>query len=82
MSAGLIELEILSPGKTFFSGSVSCVRLPGAKAPFTVLPGHAPMVSLLCKGVMTWVVAGEEQSIAIVSGFVEVKANKVTACVE
>ena len=82
MGVGLIELEILSPGKTIFAGKVSCVRLPGAKAPFTVLPGHAPLVSLLCKGVMTWVIAGEEQRTAIESGFAEVKENKVTVCVE
>ena len=82
MGVGLIELEILSPGKTIFAGKVSCVRLPGAKAPFTVLPGHAPLVSLLCKGVMTWVIAGEEQRAAIESGFAEVKENKVIVCVE
>ena len=82
MSTGVIELEILSPGKTVFAGQVSCVRLPGAKAPFTVLPGHAPLVSLLCKGDVTWVVAGEEQKTAVDGGFVEVKDNKVTVCVE
>ena len=78
----MIELEILSPGKTVFAGQVSRVRLPGAKAPFAVFPGHAPLVSLLCKGDVTWVVAGEEQKTAVDGGFVEVKDNKVTVCVE
>lgn len=82
MGTGLIELEILSPGKTIFAGRVSCVRLPGAKAPFTVLQGHAPMVSLLSKGAITWVAGGEDQEVPIESGFVEVKENKVTVCVE
>lgn len=82
MAAGMIELEILSPGKTVFAGQVSCVRLPGAKAPFAVFPGHAPMVSLLCKGSVTWVVAGEEQKVVIEGGFAEVKENKVTVCIE
>ena len=82
MGVGLIELEVLSPGKTVFAGKVSCVRLPGAKAPFTVLPGHAPLVSLLCKGVMTWVVAGEEQTVSIEGGFAQVRDNKLTVCIE
>lgn len=82
MSTGVIELEILSPGKTVFAGQVSRVRLPGAKAPFAVFPGHAPLVSLLCKGDVTWVVAGQEQEMSIDGGFAEVKNNKVTVCVE
>ena len=82
MSTGVIELEILSPGKTVFAGQVSCVRLPGAKAPFAVFPGHAPLVSLLCKGDVTWVVAGQEQEMSIEGGFAEVKDDKVTVCVE
>lgn len=82
MSAGVIELEIISPGKTLFAGQVSCVRMPGAKAPFAVFPGHAPLVSLLCKGFVTWIVAGEEQKLPIEGGFAEVKDNKVTICVE
>ncbi len=82
MSTRVIELEILSPGKTVFAGLVSCVRLPGAKAPFAVFPGHAPMVSLLCKGTVTWVAAGEEQKTTIEGGFARVKDDKVTVCVE
>lgn len=82
MGAELITLEILSPGKTVFLGQVSCVRLPGAKAPFTVLSGHAPMVSLLCNGTVTWVAAGEEQKTVVEGGFAEVKDNKVTVCIE
>jgi F-type H+-transporting ATPase subunit epsilon len=56
--------------------------MPGAKAPFAVFPGHAPMVSLLCKGDVTWVIDGEEQKLPIEGGFAEVKDNKVTICVE
>ena len=82
MGTGVIELEILSPDKTLFAGKVSCVRLPGAKAPFTVLPGHAPIVSLLCKGTMMWVINAEEQKVAIEGGFAEVKDDKVTICIE
>ena len=82
MSTGVIELEILSPGKTVFAGRVSRVRLPGAKAPFAVFPGHAPLVSLLCKGDVTWVIDGEEQKTSIKGGFIEVMDDKVTVCVE
>lgn len=82
MSEGLIELEIVSPEKQLFNGCVDQVSLPGAKAPFTVLHNHAPMVSTLCAGDIKWKTGNDEHLLVVKSGFVEVKENKVTACVE
>lgn len=78
----LFELEIVSPEKLLFAGQVELVTLPGAKAPFTVLYNHAPLVSTLCAGKIIWKVGKDKQEMSIQSGFVEVKENKVTACVE
>lgn len=76
-----MKLIILSPEKSCFSGSVARVYLPGALEPFTVLYNHAPIISVLKKGTIRWV--GENSGeISIKSGFVEVKDNIVTACVE
>ena len=81
MNEQTFELNILSPEKTIFSGKVTKVALPGAAAPFTVLRNHAPLVSSLQKGVIRWL-AGAPGEIAIKDGFVEVKNNVVTVCVE
>ena len=82
MDEELFELEIVSPQKLLFSGTVELVTLPGVKAPFTVLYNHAPLVSTLCAGKIIWKVGKDKQEMSIQSGFVEVKENKVTACVE
>lgn len=82
MDEELIELEIISPEKRLFTGMVEWVMLPGAKAPFTVLYNHAPMVSTLCAGDIKWKIGKEKQKMTVKSGFVEVKENKVTALVE
>ena len=82
MDEELIALEILSPQKRLFSGAVEWVMLPGSKAPFTVLYNHAPLVSTLCTGNIKWKIGKEVQLIAVKSGFVEVRNNKVCACVE
>ena len=82
MNEELIELEIISPDKRLFTGMVEWVMLPGAKAPFTVLYNHAPLVSTLCAGDIKWKIGKEKQTMAVQSGFVEVKDNKVTALVE
>ena len=82
MNEELIELEIISPEKRLFTGMVEWVMLPGAKAPFTVLYNHAPLVSILCAGDIKWKIGKEKQKMTVKSGFVEVKENKVTALVE
>ena len=82
MEENLIELEIVSPEKQLFNGCVDQVSLPGAKAPFTVLHNHAPMVSTLCAGNIKWKSGKDERTMAVKSGFVEVRNNVVSACVE
>ena len=82
MEENLIELEIVSPEKQLFNGCVDQVSLPGAKAPFTVLHNHAPMVSTLCAGDIKWKSGKDERTMAVKSGFVEVRNNVVSACVE
>ena len=82
MNEELIELEIISPDKRLFTGMVEWVMLPGAKAPFTVLYNHAPLASTLCAGDIKWKIGKEKQTMAVQSGFVEVKENKVTALIE
>ena len=82
MNEKLIELEIILPEKRLFTGMVEWVMLPGAKAPFTVLYNHAPLVSTLCAGDIKWKIGKEKQKMTVQSGFVEVRNNKVTALVE
>ena len=82
MNEELIELEIISPEKRLFTGMVEWVMLPGAKAPFTVLYNHAPLVSTLCAGDIKWKIGKEKQKMTVQSGFVEVRNNKVTALIE
>ena len=77
-----IALHILSPEGTLVRADVSLVTLPGLLAPFTVLPGHAALVTALEKGDVRYVEAGEEKRLPIREGFAEVKDNTVTVCVE
>jgi F-type H+-transporting ATPase subunit epsilon len=47
-----MQLEIITPVNKVFSGSVKAVSLPGSEGIFQVLPGHAPIVSSLKKGMV------------------------------
>ncbi len=77
-----IELHILSPEGTLVKADVSLVTLPGIVSPFTVLPGHAALVTALVAGDIRYVEDGAEKRLPIREGFVEVKDNVVKACVE
>ena len=77
-----MRLNIISPEKILFSGNVSSVTLPGTKGGFTILKDHAPIISELGKGDITYNLDGNEVSLPVKDGFVEAKENIITVCVE
>jgi len=77
-----MKLNIISPEKILFSGDVNSVTLPGTMGSFTVLKDHAPIISGLEEGTITYKLDGNEISLPVKSGFVEVKSNIITICVE
>ena len=77
-----IALHILSPEGSLVRADVSLVSLPGMLSPFTVLPGHAALVTALVAGDIRYVEDGTEKRIPVKEGFAEVKDNTVTVCVE
>ena len=77
-----IALHIVSPEGTLVEQAVSAVTLPGTVGPFEVLKDHAALISSLVKGDIVYVAGGTENRLPIACGFVEVRDNKVVACVE
>jgi F-type H+-transporting ATPase subunit epsilon len=79
----MIDIKILSPLGTIYDGKVSHVTFPGAMGAFAVYPSHAPIVSTLVKGnIVCFPGNGEKQTFAVRNGFVEVKNDRATVCVE
>ena len=88
-------IEIVSPEKTIFTGDVSSVYLPGTDGFFQILNNHAPIVSTLKKGTIKLSGKFEDDvsenlniegvnkaSLAIESGVVEMKNNKLIILVD
>lgn len=76
-----IHLSIISPEKVLFDKDVERVLLPGKKAPFVVLPGHAPIISSLTAGEVVFKQSGnEEERVRIEGGFAEFSSNKLVVC--
>ena len=77
-----MNLEILTPEKSLFSGEATSVKFPGSAGAFEVLKNHAPLISSLDKGVIIVKNGKEEETFEINGGFVEVLNNKLSAMVE
>ena len=77
-----IHLIIYSPELTILEKMVCKVSLPGTMGRFMVLKDHAPLISSLEEGRITFMSGGLEENVDIRSGFVEIAFNKVTVCAE
>jgi F-type H+-transporting ATPase subunit epsilon len=75
-------LEIISPDKVFFKGETEKVSAPGILGDFTVLPGHAAIVSLLVEGDVVYIEKDLEKRFAILSGMIKVENDKIIVCVD
>jgi len=77
-----MKLEIITPEQIYFSGEVTSVTLPGTSGLFTVWENHAPLISSLKEGKISYLVDKKETELNIEGGFAEVSKNVVTVCLE
>lgn len=78
-----MNLEIITPDKKLFEGTVKSAVFPGAEGSFGVLDNHAAMIATLKKGSIEIVEENNNtQSIAVKGGVVEVFKNKVIVLAE
>ena len=77
-----MNIEIVSPEKIIYSGKADVITVPGLSSSFSVLDRHAPIISALDKGVVKYSVNGKNEKININGGFIEVKKNIVSVCIE
>lgn len=77
-----MQLEILTPETTFYSGEVDSITLPGTLGSFQILNNHAPIISSLTRGILSFSAGGRIREMDVTDGFVEVSHNKVTVCLD
>jgi F-type H+-transporting ATPase subunit epsilon len=78
-----MQLEILTPERTVYSGTVYGVQLPGTEGSFEILEKHAPLIASLGSGKMKILKDKTHSEVfEIAGGFVEVLNNKVSVLIE
>ncbi len=78
-----LDVRVVSPEKVVFQGASAGVVAPSWDGQFGVLPGHAPLVSLLGAGVLDVdVPGGGSHRFYVAGGVVKVEGNRVTVLTE
>ncbi len=77
-----LHLEIVTPERLAYSDEVDMVLVPGIGGELGILPNHTPLVSLLGMGELKIRKGGDEETFAIVGGFLQVRPDKVVVMAE
>jgi F-type H+-transporting ATPase subunit epsilon len=72
-----IHLEIVTPEKQLFSGSVDSVTLPSSTGYLGILPGHAPLLAELGIGDISYTIGERTEYMSCSWGFAEVLPERV-----
>ena len=76
--AGTFKFELVSPERVLVSDDASEVIVPGMDGQFTVLAGHAPVISSLRPGTMIIKLASGERRVFVRGGIAEVEPDSLT----
>jgi len=77
-----LKLEVVTPKGVAVSKEVDIVTAPGYGGEFGVLANHAPFLSTIKTGVLTYKSGDQEENLMVSGGFCEVSNNKLTFLVE
>jgi F-type H+-transporting ATPase subunit epsilon len=77
-----LNVEVVTPTASAFSGEVEDIRIPGWLGEFDVLPGHDRLIALGRGGLLTLVDKGVERKFVVGRGFAEAGPERVTVLVD
>jgi F-type H+-transporting ATPase subunit epsilon len=73
----MLRLEIVTPEKKVVDTEADSVTVPTASGEAGILPNHAPLISALKPGILTYSHRATSEKIAIGGGFVELNDDQV-----
>ena len=76
------QLEIVTPEKLVVRDTADEVQIPGRNGYIGVLPGHAPLITELGAGEITYRSSGQLHRFSMAWGFAEVLPDRVTILAE
>ncbi len=80
--ADTFQLEIVTPARLLVKDAAEEAQIPALSGYLGILPGHAPLITELAVGVITYKASGTTHSLSVAWGFAEVLPDKVTILAE
>ncbi|GFN22967.1 MAG: F0F1 ATP synthase subunit epsilon [Thermoanaerobacteraceae bacterium] len=77
VARGPFTMEVVTPERVLLRTEATSLVAPGVLGYLGILPGHAPMVTLLVPGVVTYREGGQERRLAVGGGLLEVADDRV-----
>lgn len=76
--AGTFNLKIISPERVVLDAEVQQLTATARDGQLSILPNHEPLVTALGIDVLRYTEKGEEQTVSIIGGIMEVTPTQVT----
>ncbi len=76
--ADTLHLQIVTPDRLLVNEECDQVQIPGKNGELGILPGHAPLITELQIGEISYRAASNTQYLAVAWGFAEVLPDRVT----
>ena len=73
----VIKLDVVAAERVVYSEDVDMVIAPGVEGQLGILPHHTPLMTMLQPGELRVKKGGQEVSLAISGGFLEVRPDRV-----
>lgn len=74
----MLNLEIVTPEKSVLNETVEMVTIPTVTGEIGILENHAPLISSIKPGVLSYTNRGATERMVVSGGFIEVSSNKVS----
>lgn len=73
-----MKLEVVTPERKVIDETVDAVTVPTQNGEIGILPAHAPLISALRAGVLSYTKGAATNRLVVSGGFVEVGAQRVS----
>jgi F-type H+-transporting ATPase subunit epsilon len=77
-----IELQIVTPERHVLQDTVQSVEVPGKEGYLGILPGHAPLITELGIGILSYHKNSEVRFLTVINGYAEVLPHRVIVLAE
>jgi F-type H+-transporting ATPase subunit epsilon len=77
-----IELEVVTPERHVLQQTVKSVEMPGKEGYLGILPGHAPLITELGIGILTYRSDSDTRYLTVIDGYAEVLPDRVIVLAE